>query len=284
VQVFYYVKRGICHVEFNAARVLSQDPLYLLHPDALGPLIERLMQELHSVTWPTFFTVDEDGVVVMAPDWQSRVKFKRIDLARDIHISDPGPMRKTLAAVTSRYQRHKAINTSTGDGWTLYNRSKKSGLERLYDKTAQIRTKNPEMLTRYRVPENTYRFETALRDHRIVDAGLTTLDRVSSQSVWEAMTRRWIQTRWDSPITLGGGLRSIIRVLSDRTGLQVLGFLASDAAGGLVALTDRRRRELLKECRELGLTPGLPLEAQGGAAMHVDLWEGGLRAVEEMPV
>jgi len=213
-------------------------------------------------------------VVALAPDWVSQVKIRRIDIARDFQISDPGPMRKTLETVVSRYQRERAVHSSKGNGWTISNKSKSSGVDRFYDKTAEALAKNAAGAAKHSVPAGTYRFEAALREQRIDAAALTTLDQVTSQKVWDGLSSRWAQTRWGTPITSGGGLQVVLDTLSPNMALRILGYLHAEEKGLILSIDSRKRKQLGALCRELGLTPGLQSHEQGGASTRVDLWQG----------
>jgi len=269
--------KSTCYLELNAARFVDSDPLYLLPPDALLPLVRGIITDLSHAVWPVFMHVSEDGEMVLEPDWAQQVRLTRLDVARNLQVSREGLMRKTLDAVQSRYSRGKKVFTSSGGGWTIYNPSAKSGQDLLYDKRAEALKKDKVLGAD--VPEGTYRFEAQMRGERLKRRGLGRLDRVTAQSAWEALSHRWVQTRWGSPIALGGGLAEAFEGLTPDMALRILGYLCSMGEGGIVALDDRKSRQLAKRCRGLGLTPGLPLDLMGGQAKQLDLFAGRLVAI-----
>ena len=110
-------------------------------------------------------------------------------------------------------------------------RSSRTRVDRFYDKTAEALAKNADGATKHSVPVGTYRFEAALREQRIDAAGLTTLNQVTSQKVWDGISSRWAQTRWDTPITSGGGLQVILDTLSPDMALRILGYLHAEEKG-----------------------------------------------------
>ena len=275
VRVFVYLGRGTCSLEFNAARLIDSNPLYLLPPDMLMPLVEKMVWDLHEVVWPSFLIVTGDGEITLQPNWASSVRITRLDLARDLHIESPGPVKAALEAMETRYGRRKSVETSRSGGWTVYNKTRSSGLDRCYDKAAESRHKDPDAALKY-VPEGTFRFETELKGDRLKSSGLSRLDRIHEQSSWDAMAHRWEQTRWGSLISTGTGLEEVLARLTPHLRTKVLAYLASESLGNILNLDPRVANDLARRCRDLGLTPGLPLESLGGAARCIDLFSGRL--------
>jgi hypothetical protein len=142
----------------------------------------------------------------------------------------------------------------------------------LYDKKAE--TLNAKKHLADRVPDGTYRFEATMRNERLNSAGMARLAHVNEERVWAALSHRWEQTRWASPISSGGDLAEALADQIPDTALRLLGYLASRAHGDLVVIDRRKERDLAARCRELGLVPGLPLESLGKASMHLDLYLG----------
>lgn len=269
-----HTTRSTCYVKFNAARFISEDPLYLLPPDALLSLVEGIIGQLSRTVWPAFMVVTEHGEIVLAPDWAEQVRITRLDVARNLTVPREGAMRRALEAVQSRYGRSKRLLTSSGGGWSVYNSSATCGQDLLYDKRAEAMKKDKSLGST--VPEGTYRFEAQMRGDRLKRLGLDRLQRVNKQRAWEALAHRWEQTRWGSPISSGGDLSEALDGLTPDMALRILGFLCSEATGGVVKLDVRKSRDLARMCRDLGLTPGLPIEELGGGARRIDLFAGGL--------
>ena len=275
VRVCLYTAKSICTLEFNAARFVSDEPLYLLPPQLVKPLAERLIWHLHDAVWPAFMRVSDDGEITLDPDWDKQVKFRRLDIARNLHIPNAGPVKSALEAIECRHSRRKSLEMSRNGGWTLYSRTSKSGLDKIYDKTAEARAKDPDVSITV-MPDDMFRFETQIQGERRKVCGLTTLDRLTDQRAWDALSHRWEQTRWGGPISDGLGLAEALSGQTPDMALRLLGYLASEAHGGLLSLDKRKCQDLAIRCRGLGLIPGVPLEQLGRASRHIDLLVGGL--------
>lgn len=269
-----YALDKVCHLEFNAARVVSARREELLPPDALGPLVEGVIEQLRPVLWPAFVTVTPDGEIVWAPDWRSKVRISRIDLARNFEVDDPALIRQVLPVVTGRYQRGKRVYDSTGGGWTIEIPTQEVGKDKIYNKTAEM-SRDPDDDVRLRaMAKSLVRFETQVLRSRLVSNDIKTLDRVNAGSVWATIQARWDATCWGSPLPVRGDVLCATADLKPKDQITLIGYLHLAAVGACANQTETTHRNMRKLARKCGLTVGLPVELMGRPRTFLDLWAG----------
>lgn len=276
VRVTLYTARSICHLHFNAARFVGSGPTDLCPADAVRPLVHRLIEQLHGEVWPEFAHVDEvSGEIHWDSDWASKVRIKRLDLARNFQVSDPAVVKTGLSHIQTRYQRTRSVEESAGGGWTVWNRTKKSGSDRLYDKSAELDlVEGQEAISS--TGSHLFRFEAQLEKERLRSLGVATIDALDEAKAWAALNARWGATRWGSPLPRRGDAAQAVQALKPRDQATVLGYLHLAAEGLTDGFSDWQRRDLTKKAKSCGLTPGVPVVMLGPPSQRLDLLSGSL--------
>lgn len=281
VQLGLYTMRGICHLEFNAARMISADKRFLLPAEALQPLVGGVIDDLRHVVWPTFIQVTEDGEARWADDWADHVSFRRLDLARNCIVDEPAVLKSGIESVESRYRKRRSIETSPNGGWTVWNRTSQSGSDRLYDKVAEVRNTRDEEFDALKCSDGLFRFETQLMRDRLKKLGLTRLSDLNDESAWNALSHRWAMTRWGSPLPSPGEVADAVSALPAKQQPAVIGFLHLSSAGLADRLAPSQIRTLTKRARSCGLIPGMPIHLLGEARRRLDLKAGALVRISD---
>ena len=271
IRVFLYTGSATCHLEFNAARIVSSDRLHLLPPDALQSLVHGLIDELRHSIWPAFVQVTEDGEALWADDWAARVKFKRLDLARNFTVSDPDLVKAALDSVQSRHQRERVNYRSRKAGWTITNTTKTGGHDKIYDKAAELEDCHDTHLTS---ADGLFRFEAQIKGDRLNTLGIARLSDLNELSAWNALLHRWSQTRWGSPLPSPDGLLQAVQRLPIRQQCALVGYLHFAAEGMTSRFTESQQRTLRKHAKACGLTPGMPVHLLGVPRQRLDLFHG----------
>lgn len=284
VRVTLYEKPGTCHLHFNAARVALEDPVVLLPPEALSLLVERLLDIVRPVAWPTFYSITSGGEIVLAEDWASRVKVKRLDLARNFEVDDVDRIKAGLTAAQGKYVKTRTVHTSGKAGWTLEHKTKRSGSDRMYDKSAELEAKGLVSAISEVTPR-LLRFETQLQAERLTAYGLERLAQVNRASAWRALAERWDATGWGSPLPGPGGVADAVASLLPRERLELVGYLHYAALGIEDGLTPRQRDRIRRLAKQAGVVPGTPMDVLGPPSSRLDLAEGGEApwAVDDLP-
>jgi hypothetical protein len=277
-RVTLYLRTNRCRIEFNPSRVLSPKGTQLLPPELLNTVVSEALDEVRPAAWPMFDTVTPEGEIVRDPDWEAQVLVKRLDLARNFRISAPEAVKAALEAVDPRYLKSKH-HYMTGEGaWGIENRTKSSGKDVFYDKSAELGSTDidPEFDARVAVEGGVLRFEAQMRTPRLKSYGLTRLDLISPQACWEALCKRWDATGWGTPITTGGDLYRLVEDLPYAKRARLVGYLMLKAHGADTGISAGQERSLRRLAKDVGLTPGLPLESQGAPNRYLDLSTGEL--------
>lgn len=281
VRLELYTMRGICHLQFNAARMVSASRRFLLPPKALKPLVEGVIDDLRHVIWPTFIHVTEDGEACWADDWADYVSIRRLDLARNCVIDEPAVLKSGVESVESRYGKRRSTEVSPNGGWTVWNRTSQSGSDRLYDKVAEVRNTSDEETDALKSTDGLFRFETQLMRDRLKKFGLTRLSDLNDESAWNALLHRWTMTRWGSPLPSPGEVAEAVSALPAKQQPAVIGFLHLSSAGLADRLAPSQIRTLTRRARSCGLIPGMPIHLLGQAHWRLDLKAGALVRISE---
>ncbi|MBB1510666.1 hypothetical protein [Tessaracoccus sp. MC1756] len=275
-RVTLFAQNQVCHVEFNAARLIHGKSTRLLPVADLQKVVEGVIREVSRYSGPDFIHTGRGGLQHWEEDWPGRVTIKRLDVARNFIVSDAALIKRVLPAIPCRYGRSRAEHTNSTAGWTLSNSTRRSGQDRLYDKQAELANRSIECS----VTEGDgrlFRFEAELQGHRLKTYGLTKLRDVSTEASWKALEARWHAVRWGSPLPGGSGIMTALRPLKALQQRRMLGDLHLAAAGmAKDVLTPAQYKRFQADARKLGLTPGMPVELLGEPEQYLDLVEGRL--------
>jgi hypothetical protein len=263
-------------LSFNAARVVSEKSAYLLPPNALATVIEKLLDELQDVIMPCFDTLNSrTGEIVRDPDWKALVNVSRIDLARNLRIPfQKAWLKKAIELQVPSYGRHTIIHRSAQGGWTVQNATQTDGEDRIYDKNAELRRHVIE--DSIDMAEGLFRFESQLMKERLSRHGLTTLSRVNDERVWQALETRWKACKWGVAV---GGTDPIVGALEQLELSQqesLLGFLHLSSLDAYEDKTTSHYKRLAKLAAQYGLTPGMELSSMTKPEYQLDLFAGEL--------
>ncbi|MEZ5116085.1 MAG: hypothetical protein R2737_07440 [Candidatus Nanopelagicales bacterium] len=271
-----YTERGICHLEFNAARMAGLKAPDLLPPDALSVLVGKVIEEVSTVVWPVFQNVDEvTGQVCWAPHWEDQVKLRRLDLARDFIIDQPALVQRVLKEVQPKYGKTKAEYRGPHGSWTLTNQTKSTGMERIYDKSAELASDTVQAVMT-KAGDRRFRFETEIRRDRLNALGLRRLSDVSAHTAWQALEHRWNATRWGSPLPSSTDLSNILMGMTPQNREKIVGFLHLEACGLTSDFSESQLNDRRARVRKAGLLPGIPVDLQGPPSHFLDLSSGRL--------
>ena len=273
VTVTYLPLHNSLYLQFNAARLLSRKSAELLPPNALQRLVEALLFDLvpQIPVLPTFMSIDEHGTMEMEADWSSQVKLTRLDCARNFYVDCPEYVRHALSHVKGKYQKLVHIYYDD-EGWTRANETKSAGMDRIYDKSAELR--NLELDERFHWDKRVYRFEAQLQKDRLKKFGVTTLDRISDEAVWNVLQDRWKACEWGIKLPGKGGLDDIISALNEKDRIPFLGYLSAHAEGMTDNLDAKALKRLSKLASQIGVVPGLPLSSYRPMTRVLSLWHG----------
>jgi len=276
VDVRLYSLRNRCRVEFNPSRILTPKGRDLCLPELIGPLVELVVDQIRHAAWPAFDTVTADGEIIRQAGWERQILIKRLDLARNFEISNPGPVKIALEHKIPKYQKQRSRHSGSSGGWTITNTAPKSGRDIFYDKTADLSRVEDLQIDQIAVHDRIFRFETKLMDPRLRAGHLRTLAGLTVEACWLALAARWKATEWGTPIAVGGDLYRLVSDLpfAERAGL--VGYLMLKSAGADAGISKSQERRLSKAARMLGLTVGVPLEVQGEPDAHLNLTSGRL--------
>jgi len=273
VNVSYFPLYEAMYLHFNAARLLSRKSSELLPPRALRPLVETLLIELipQIPVLPVFVTIDGLGTIDFEKSWAEQVKVTRLDCARNFYVDCPEYVRHALSHVKGKYEKTVHIYHDH-EGWTRANATKSAGIDRIYDKSAELR--NLELDERFFWDKRVYRFETQLQKDRLKKFGTKTLDRITDETVWQILETRWKSCGWGISLPGAGSLDELLTSLELKDRLSFSGFLALCGEGMGDLIDDKSKRKFHRIASKIGLVPGLSISSYRPMTRILSLWYG----------
>lgn len=272
IRVSYKPIRKEMYISFNAARIVSAKSIELLPPSALRPLLERLFVDLvgQIPLRPAFVSIT-NGEIRLIDGWEKQVSFIRLDCARNFIVEQPEAIKHALSQQRGKYHKttHMYFNK---DGWTLVNASKTQGVDRIYDKSAEM--KSLEQEERFEWNRKWFRFEAQLQKERLKKYGLKTLDKLDDQRVWDSIEDRWSKCEWNVSLPGEGSLLELSLQLPIKKRIEFFGYMAACTHGFLDVADQGAIKRCKKHVKSLRVTPGLPLELYGPMNMTLSLWHG----------
>jgi hypothetical protein len=279
IRVSYKPIRRAMIISFNAARLVSERAIELLPPKALKPLLAKLFLELvgQIPLRPAFVSI-KNGEIILENGWEKQVSFIRLDCARNFIVEKPEAIKHALSQQQGKYHKttHMYFNK---DGWTLVNASKTQGVDRIYDKSAEMKLLEQE--ERFEWNRKWFRFEAQLMKQRIKKYGLKTLDKIDDQRVWDAIEGRWNRCEWSVSLPGEGSLADLSQQLPIKKRIEFFGYMAACAHGFLDVADMGTIKRCKKQAKSLRVTPGLPLELYAQMDMTLSLWHGEVVKQEE---
>lgn len=269
----FYVDSWRIYLSFNPSTALFGKSKWICPVVEVAPLVGKLLDHCSPLFMPVFDRMDDQGTITRDLNWEASVWLSRIDCARNIYIDDPIRFQEAIAAAQAKNAKTKSIHTSGKRGWTVENKTATVGLDRVYNKDAE--------LARHGVIEERdpalgvcFRFEAQLRADRIDKFGLRYLSSISDEKVWNAIESRWNDCRWNVKFAEPGTFGKAISHLSasDKTGL--FGYLGKHQYGFLDDITESAERKYGAICKTLGFIPGKPIETMGAATRVADIFAG----------
>jgi len=273
IRLEVYPEQGLMKLTFNAARVITPKSPILLPPLALAPLVEGIFDDLRDTVMPVFDSVDTPtGELHRDPHWKTMVSITRLDCARNLYIDDPVALKKALVLAKPKYKKLSHLYWDAQGGWTIQSQTKYSGLDRVYDKTAELALADTDESL---AGEGTlYRFEAELKGNRLGRFGLKTLDTVTNERVSHALETRWDHLNWAVTIPRPDSFLAAIAHLPIKAQNDIIGYIFRVSQNNTGVYTKNQIRRLNGVAHELGLTVGLPLEEVDVGARQLDLLAG----------
>jgi hypothetical protein len=266
-----------CSLEFNAPQVLRNKSLFLLEPEALVGVVEKVLDGVRDLLSGAFDQLNPNtGEITRHPNWCSMVRFERLDLAKNFYIPSLADLANVKAAITKtipKNMKKKGIFESPKYGWTVENKTNGVGMDRIYDKSVELARHHGSE----KAPSGSLRFETQLQGNRLkAPIFVKTLDSLTNTVALEALEARWKACKWGVPVMEANSIYKAVESLSETKQERMLGFMMKAADGQTSAMDPRHLHAMTKEARLLGLVPGMPVSAQGKVSKMLDLRTGGL--------
>ena len=274
VKVSLFPNSGIARLDFNAARLVTPKSRALLHPDDLMPLVDKLLWSISHLVVAEFDEVNlATGEIVRRADWADQVGVTRIDLAKNIFIDSPEDFKRVVEQVQPLKGKGLHKYWDAEGGWTLWNTTKTSGSDRMYDKAAELAAKSKDDSLKSQ-NMGWYRFETQLQKDRIKRNGFSKLSGVSAPRVEEVLEQRWEKCGWGVKLPEKGEIMKILEKIDVKLRLEFLGFLVASEDGSLQEMHEPQIVKLRKIAKNLGVTPGVPMSHHGPLTRQVSFREG----------
>jgi hypothetical protein len=270
----------MCKVTLNAPRALAKTNQNPLPPDALSPLINRLINRLQGDIFPSFAEVTDEGEITWEADWESQVGITSLEIARDFLIpkAKEAELQAALDGVSARRNYTQSNFMSKGNGYTIGQSTKSSGSDTIYNKDAELAKGQPFVPSG---DEVRYRFESELKAPRLKKFNLNTLAGININACWAASCERFTETGWNVRISSSDSLLSSLEGLDYKMKEKILGFNSISCLGLTSNMTAALRRDRTKLARKIGLIIGTEVGEHPVGSSVLSLNAGTLVEIDE---
>lgn len=278
VNLFLMPMNGRLKVSFNPSRIYSPaTSAKLCPPDAVARATELVLHELLLMFGDmSFGTVNlATGEVALKKNWESLLRVKRLDAARDFHFDKHLVYFLTNAwekVEPKRNRTREMQDRPAGGSFYVGQKTKREGKDKIYNKAGQLREVYGDDTL---VADGVFRYETEIKSNRLKTTGFHTLNDITAEMVWKATERFWNATGYGVTVYEPSDTFVALDGLSNTMRYKLRGFLEY-AAEGFMDLSDRSEKRYYDMAVDLGLQPGLPIESFGERLGVVDLFKGGL--------
>ena len=269
-------KASSVYIEFNPSRFADPTGFSLVHPESVSAIVEELIRDYFSsgIIIPAFAS----GRFSMAnwhPDWKQMVRISRLDIARDMLISDPDFSPFLLKGVQSKFSRgtNLAFNDGQSNGWANFLKGA-DGRMKIYNKHEQAKKIGLNPLP----PQGLYRFEYRLASRHLKANHIHSLGDLSEDRFEAALRSGWDKSRLSTPFFKRYSWVGIVEnsALAPREKAEVIGYLLQEKRGIDLSYPSREDKEIRSRIRSIGISFKRDLNTQGLASYQLDLDLGDL--------
>jgi hypothetical protein len=274
----FYVNKNKCdlYVEFNPSRFSDPTGYSLIHPEKVSEVVEEIIREYLSsgIIIPSF-AAGRYSMENWHPDWKQMIRISRLDIARDMLISDPEFSPFLLKAIQSKFSRgtNLAFNDGNSNGWGSFLKGV-DGRMNIYNKFEQAKKVGLNPLP----PKCFYRFEYRLGPRHLNSNHLHSLGDLSEDRFEAALRIGWDKSRLSTPFLKPYSWVDIVEdsALAPNEKSEIIGYLIQEARGLDLAYSIQADREIRSKIRSIGISFRKDLNSQGLSTFQLDLDLGDL--------
>lgn len=285
----FYVDRNSCslYMEFNPSRFVDPDGFSLIHPEKVSAVVETVIREYLGIgiVVPSF-AMSASGRYSMNrwhPDWKQMVRISRLDIARDMLLSDPEFSPFLLKGVQSKFSRgtNLAFNEGRSNGWANFLKGS-DGKMKIYNKHEQAKKIGLNPLP----PEGFYRFEYRLGTRHLAANHIHSLGDLSEDRFEAALRSGWDKSRLSTPFFKPYSWIGIVEAsgLAPREKAEVIGYLLQDDRGSDLGYSQKEEKAIRSKIRSIGISLRKKLSIQGQSAIRIDLDIGDLILATDLSI
>lgn len=274
----FYADKKSCsvYIEFNPSRFADPTGFSLVHPEKVSGIVEELIRDYFSsgIVVPSFAS----GSYSMSnwhPDWKQMVRISRLDISRDMLISDPEFSPFLLKGVQSKFSRgtNLAFNEGRSNGWANFLKGA-DGRMKIYNKFEQAKKLGISPLP----PEGLYRFEYRLGGRHLKANHLHSLGDLSEDRFEAALRSGWDKSRLSTPFFKPYSWVGIVEAaaLPPSEKAEIIGYLIQEKRGVDLAYPIQEDKKIRTKIRTIGISFKRDLGVQGLATYQLDLDLGNL--------
>jgi hypothetical protein len=107
VRVFLDTGNSVCSIHFNATDLAFGERDEPLHPGALEPMVEGIVNALRDSVWPAFDRVSDKGDVIREANWADQIRVQRLDMTGEMPKGQPSESTSLFQTTTKNNQREE---------------------------------------------------------------------------------------------------------------------------------------------------------------------------------
>jgi hypothetical protein len=274
---FYADKKGCSvYLEFNPSRFADPTGFSLIHPEKVSEIVEEVIRDYFriGIVIPVFAT-GRYSIKNWHPDWKQMIRISRLDIARDMLISDPDFSPFLLKGVQSKFSRGTNLGFNEGkpNSWANFLKGA-DGRMKIYNKFEHAKKVGLNPLP----PEGLYRFEYRLANRHLKLNHIHSLGDLSEDRFEAALRTGWDRSRLSTPFFKPYSWISIVEnsALAPSEKAEIIGYLIQENRGLDLSYSIREDREIRSKIRSIGISFRRDLDTQGLSSFQLDLDLGDL--------
>jgi len=280
--VFSDARGSTVYIEFNPSRFIDPMGTALAHPELVSGVVEEIVREYFGsgIVIPVFAnsTNGQYSMQHWHPDWKNMIRLSRLDVSRDMEISDPDFDPILIKDIQSKFSRgtNIAFNHGKPNGWANFLKGS-DGRMKIYNKYEHAKKIGLPTLPKVGL----YRFEYRLENRHLAKNHLHTLGDLSEDRFEAALRFGWEKSRLGTSFFKPDSWVELVERsnLSPSEKAEAIGYLLEENRGNDLGYSPADDRTLRNKLRSLGISFKMKLSDQGLTKFQLDLDLGDLLIV-----
>jgi hypothetical protein len=268
-----YQSGHAARLDFNPSRWRDSNGTTLCPVGAINEAITWAIEELVDTCRPRWSVDPNTGLTLDSANWpkgwESEVKLHELHVTRDFYVPESSFGVHSMLSVDKKQYPRDFIYRYRGKPQTITWGKRQTARVSFYDKSEK-----------HRLESGWYRFEVQAHGSVLKSYGISKLDAWNPESAISILCDKWLQARFDEPLSIQSGLAELVeemkKSLHPQKVASIIGNAFLESNGLNSGMSQRHLQEGKKALRRLGILNGLDLQSIGISKVFLNLLSGRL--------